>query len=253
MSLFDPCIVYRVDLGAFIDGELTGAERLRVAEHVESCPACSVESERLQNIGSLLRDAAGTAAETRMSPGLASGVVTRVGAEAAQSWRAVMNRGFDDWHWFIVGGGSVAATFVSMLFVTALLILGSAPVQQDSLAGLMSSLQTHPGTLVVEVGGAKESDVMDMEAGESSVRVVPAQSATEQDLVSAFMSLVMSERGGIVSLADMPIGERRSAEWLLQRIGEHREGRTAPNTRGRLDVVRIRLLATTEVSAPILW
>jgi hypothetical protein len=126
-------------------------------------------------------------------------------------------------------------------------------VQQDSLAGLMSSLQTHPGTLVVEVGGAKEGEVMDMEAGESSVRVVPAQSATEQDLVSAFMSLVMSERGGIVSLAEMPAGERRSAEALLQRIGEHREGRSGSSARGRLEVVRIRLLATTGVSAPVLW
>jgi hypothetical protein len=252
--IFESCALYRGDLGSFVDGELTGAERLRIAAHLERCPACTVESERMRNIGALLREAAAGAAEAvPPTGGLAGGVVARAGAEAAQSWRALLDRGLDDWHWFIVGGGSVAATFVSMLLATAMLVFGSAPVQGNSLAGLMSSLQTQPGTLLVEVGGAKGADVMQVESGASKVMVMPAGTIPEQQLVIEFMNLVMSKRGSIVSLAEMGEGQRRSAESLLQQIGVSREGRTGTEARGRLDVVRIRLLATTEVSVPGLW
>jgi len=252
MTIFSQCAVYRSDLAAFVDGELTGAERLRVSGHLEQCPACAVEAERVQNIGTLLRTAAREATGLPAMNGLASGVVARVRAEATYSWRAVLGRGFDDWHWFIVGGGSVAATFVSMLLATAMLVFGSAPIQQDSLAGLMSSLETQSGTLLVEVGGANSGPVMQVDSGASSkVIVMPTGlGLSEPELVSLFMSLIVSKAGRIVSLAEMPAGERRNAEALLQSIGDYREGRAGPNARGRLDVLRIRLLATTEVSVP---
>jgi len=252
MTIFTQCAVYRNDLAAFVDGELTGAERLRVSGHLEQCPACAVEAERVQNIGTLLRTAAREATGLPAMNGLASGVVARVRAEAAYSWRAVLGRGFDDWHWFIVGGGSVAATFVSMLLATAMLVFGSAPVQQDSLAGLMSSLETQPGTLLVEVGGANGGPVMQVDSGATSkVIVMPTGlGLSEPELVSLFMTLIVSKAGRIVSLAEMPAVERRNAEALLQSIGDCREGRAGPNARGRLDVLRIRLLATTEVSVP---
>jgi len=251
MMLFSRCAAFRDDLAAFVDGELTGAERLRVSGHLEQCPACAVEAERVQNIGTLLRTAAREATALPAMNGLASGVVARIRAEAAYSWRAVIGRGFDDWHWFIVGGGTVAATFVSMLLATALLVFGSAPVQQDSLAGLMSSLETQSGTLLVEVGGANSGPVMEVDSGASKVIVRPTGlGLSEPELVSLFMNLIVSKAGRIVSLAEMPAGERRNAEALLQSIADYREGRAGPNARGRLDVLRIRLLATTEVSVP---
>jgi hypothetical protein len=249
MTIFDQCAEYRDDLEAFVDGELTGAERHRVAEHLERCPGCAVEAERVQNIGTLLRAAAEEKAELPSMHGLAGGVVTRVHAEAAQSWRAVIGRGLDDWHWFIVGGGSVAATFVSMLFVTALLIFGSKPVQADSLAGLMSSLETHPGTLLVEVG-SKAGGVMQVDAGSSSVLVMPMSELSDQELIREFMSLVVSAQGGLKSLASMHEAQRRSVESILHELGERHQRAAAPAARGRLDVVRIRLL--TSVSVPAL-
>ena len=252
MTIFAQCAAYREDLAAFVDGELTGAERLRMTEHLERCPACSVEAERVQNIGTLLRHAAAETADGPQMSGLASGVVARVGAEAAQSWRAVLGRGFDDWHWFIVGGGSVAATFVAMLFASVLLIFGSKPVQQDSLAGLMSSLQTHSGTLLVEVG-SKAGQVMQVGAGSggSTVLVMPtALGMTEQDLVRSFMALVVSDRGDLVSLAKMGATDRRNAEAMMQILNRIRSGAGGNADSGRLDVVRIRLL--TSVSVPAL-
>jgi hypothetical protein len=252
MTIFGQCAAYRDDLAAFVDGELTGSERLRMTEHLEQCPACAVEAERVQNIGSLLRTAAEEVAASPPMNGLAGGVVARVRAESAQSWRAVLGRGLDDWHWFIVGGGSVAATFVSMLFVTALLFFGSKPVQHDSLAGLLSSLQTHPGTLLVEVGGSKTGQVMQVGAGGSaSVLVMPtAFGMTKEDLLSKFVELVVSERGDLVSLGKMGADARRDVEVLLKELEKLREGGSGRVDSGRLDVVRIRLL--TSVSVPAL-
>jgi hypothetical protein len=250
MTIFGQCAAYRDDLAAFLDGELTGAERLRMAEHLERCPACAVEAERVQNIGSLLRTAAKETAGAPPMSGLAGGVVTRVRAETAQSWRSVLRRGVDDWHWFIVGGGSVAATFVSMLFVTALLIFGSKPVQQDSLAGLMSSLQSHSGTLVVEVGGSKTGKVMQVGAGASSVLVMPMSFVSNQDLVRQFMDLVTSKQGALLRLGNLPDKARRDVEELMNEMSLRREGQAGRTDSGRLDVVRIRLL--TSVSVPAL-
>jgi anti-sigma factor RsiW len=252
MTLFDRCTVHRDDLGAFVDGELTGAESLRVAEHLETCSGCATEAERVRQLGSLLRNAAETDSPTPEMAGLASGVVTRVNAENAQSWPAVINRGFDDWHWIIVGGGSVAATFVSMLLVTAVLLFGPSPVQQDSLAGLLSSLNTHPGTLLVEVGDTKQPQLVQVDTGAANVRVVPAMlGVDEADLVSQVMNLVVTDRGHIV--AKMPAAEWRNTESLLQQIGEMRGARAPFGAASRLNVLRVRLLVNVGVSARGLW
>ena len=253
MTLFDRCTSFRDDVGAFVDGELTGAERLRVTEHLEDCVVCAGEAERVRGLGALLRQAAGDGAATPAMAGLAGGVVTRVRAEAAQSWRAVVDRGFDDWHWIIVGGGSVAATFVSMLFATALVFFGPSPVRPDSLAGLMSSLETHPGTLLVEVGDTKQSQLMQVNTGAEHVRIVPAMLGTssyERDVVSQVMSLVVSRRGRIVTLAEMPETERRNAESLLEQIGGMRDQPASFGAPGHLNVLRVRLLASVDVSVP---
>ncbi len=247
--LLDSGHATRDELGALIDGELSGADHRRVSEHVDRCPACAVETERVLNIGDRLRRAARTRWVLPAMDGLAGGVVARVRAEASQSWGATIDRGLDDWHWFIVGGGSVAATFVSMVFVTGLLIFGSLPVQNDSLAGLMSSLQTHPGTVLVEVA-SPNAPVMQVNSGASRVFVMPAtMHVSEQELVSEFTNLVVSDRGRIVSLAEMPERERHNAEALLQQIGEMRKAPASFGAPNRLDVLRIRLLTTTEVSA----
>lgn len=249
--MFDRCSTHRDALGAFVDGELPGAGMQQVSGHLEGCASCAGEVDRLRGIGSLLRSAARVAAAPPPMLGLAGGVVARIGAEAAQSWRAVFDRAIEDWHWIIVGGGSVAATFVSMLLVTAMLLFGPAPKQQDSLAGLMSSLETHPGTLFVEVGDSRDARLMQVDTGAASVRVMPAMlGISERDLVSAFTNAVVSKRGGLVDFASMSANDRRNLELALAWISGFRAAPSAASTTGQLNVLRIRLIATTGVSAP---
>jgi anti-sigma factor RsiW len=249
--MFDSCATHRDALGAFVDGELSVAETQRVSGHLDGCASCAGEVDRLRGIGALLRGAARMHEAPPPMLGLAGGVVARIGAEAAQSWRAMFGRAVDDWHWVIVGGGSVAATFVSMLLVTALLFFGPAPMQQNSLAGLMSSLETHPGTLLVEVGDSRDTRLLQVATGAASVRVMPAMlGISEQDLVSAFTNAVVSKRGGLVDFASMPATERRALDLLLTRINGFRNGPAPASMTGQLNVLRIRLIATTGVSAP---
>lgn len=250
--IFDRCSTHRDALGAFVDGELPGAEMQLVSGHLDGCASCAGEVERLRGIGSLLRGAARMAEAPPPMLGLAGGVVARIGAEAAQSWRAVFDRAVEDWHWIIVGGGSVAATFVSMLLVTTLLLFGPAPVQQNSLAGLMSSLETHPGTLFVEVGDSRDARLMQVDTGAANVRVMPAMLGriSEQDLVSAFTNAVVSKRGGLIDFASMSANDRRTLEAALTQISLFRDAPSAVSTAGQLNVLRIRLVATTSVVAP---
>src|SRR5262249_24344144 len=139
------------NLGAFVDGELSGAERLRVSQHLAECRSCAAEAQALGELGDVLRAGAITSdPEPGTLDGLAGGVISRVRAERAQSWRAFGERFLDDWHHALVGAGSVAAAFISIAFVSAMLEFGPAPVRDDSLAALIANLNSPAGTLFVE-------------------------------------------------------------------------------------------------------
>src|SRR6187397_3026103 len=107
------CQHVRLNLGSFVDGELPGAEMLPVSQHVASCADCAGEMERIQSLGQWLRRASMTVAEPRNVDALAASVVSRLRAEESQSWSARAGRAFGDWHWALVGAGSLAAAFVS--------------------------------------------------------------------------------------------------------------------------------------------
>jgi hypothetical protein len=135
------CTAIQCQLGPFVDGELTGAERLQVIEHLNGCEDCARELGALH----LLSDRSIASATGPHAPelaGLAAGVVSRSRAEADLSWRASFDRASADWHWFIVGAGSIAATFVSALLLSAILAFGPEPERLDSLAGMITKLQS---------------------------------------------------------------------------------------------------------------
>src|SRR5437016_3228016 len=115
------CEQIRPSLGEFVDRELPGSAMLEIAQHVNTCDDCSREIGTLRDLGDRLRAVAVNESNSGALDGLASGVVTRIGAEQAHSWLAVFRRGFEDWHWAIVGGGAVTAAFVSVLFVSMIL------------------------------------------------------------------------------------------------------------------------------------
>ena len=136
------CTVVQEQLGPFIDGELTGAERLEVLRHLDRCGTCASELSTLHALGDTVRAIVpGSDPHMPELAGLAGGVVSRSRAEADLSWRAWFERASEDWHWVIVGAGSLTATLVSALLLSAILAFGPEPERRDSLAGMITHLQ----------------------------------------------------------------------------------------------------------------
>ena len=126
-------------LGAFVDGELEGAERSAIGRHLQTCRECVEEEQELRNLGEWLRGSAMGAPSGDLA-GLSSGVLSRMSAERAQSWRALFGRAVEDWHWPLVGMGSLAAGVITILLVSGLLWFGPSVSRTDSLAASSTTL-----------------------------------------------------------------------------------------------------------------
>src|SRR4029079_12782810 len=107
------------------------------------------------------------------------------------------------------GFGSVSAAFVSVMFVSMLLILGPAPQRDDSLAGKLNNLSSSAGTIfLLTTGDNKNSSVVEFDDGggpQVPARVMPAEFAmpTESDLVAQLNSSLVSRDGRIVDVRAM--------------------------------------------------
>lgn len=248
------CDSVRDDLDAFADGELRGDELRYVSQHIDSCVRCTEEVEIRRTVGGLIRE---SASQWRHQPpaGLASGVVTQVRTESSLSWRAVFNRGVEDWHWIIVGGGAVASTFVSTLFCSALLLLGTATPRADSLSAMVTNLQASPGQMYAEVSrsGASRPEYMlvQLETSAEPAGAVPDVLAREGEERQWVALLAQSLAGGgpLGQLAAMPEKERKQTEWLLDNIARMRSIEPAFGPMNALKVYRLHLVTNTEVTA----
>ncbi len=249
------------NLGAFVDGELSGADRLRVSQHLAECTSCAAEAEGLGQLGDVLRAAAlSSDPEPGAFDGLAGGVISRVRAERAQSWRGFIERLVDDWHYAIVGAGAVAAAFVSIAFVSVMLQFGPAPERDDSLAALIANLNSPAGTLFVEATpiGGKDRNSMLMQVGNElsmpdesfGAGTVPVvlRYVSEQEFVGA-LSDAMTHDGRLLELRSMTEQQRRYTEGLLDAIGRLRSGQTAFSSAGSLTVHSVWLVTNTGVTA----
>lgn len=221
------CEAYRPSLGALVDGELPGAEMIRITEHLDVCVRCRAEVEGLRRIGQLLRVGVDDQPEPPLT-GLSSGIVARVRAEDAQSWRGLWERAVADWHWAIVGLGSVAATVASTLLVWAVFAFGAPAERADSLSAMLNDLSARSVTSFVvtrpdRIGGP----FGDLENGRATLvsaslrpdMVLRANfmGGSERDLVAALAD-TLTPGGGLVSLDAMGIEDRRRTEELLSQI-----------------------------------
>jgi hypothetical protein len=252
------CAQIRADLGAFIDRELPGVRMLRVADHLAACEPCASEVDALRSVGQMLR----TAAERQPTPPavalITDDVVELVRTEKAQSWSALLSRGFGDWRWALVGTGSLAATSVLALFVSAVLVLGPAPERDDSLAALISNLTSPSGMLFLEAsppGAAQDTMLIGVDNGATpqdvarDEQVMPAiVRLTEQQFVGQLTDAVTRE-GRLVELGSMPENERRYTEALLDGINRIRSSEPARGSTGSLNVTKIRWVTNTSVTA----
>ena len=248
------CDAIRDDLDAFADGELRGTELRRVADHIETCVRCAEEVQGRQILGSQIRDSVEPGYQVVVPAGLAAGVVARVRAESDFSWRAMFARSVEDWHYVIVGGGAVCATFLSMLLCSAILLFGTPVRDADSLSALGTSLRNSPGSLYAEVlrpGSTSEVMVVQIDTGSGPNVAFPSnlrRSDEERQYVDA-LGAALVQRGALVQLAAMPEAQRKYAEWLMENLARVRRLEPAVGPLGSLTVYRLHLVTNTDVTA----
>jgi hypothetical protein len=116
------CEIAREMLEPFVDGELATADQVAVQVHVRSCGTCTARVEDLALIGWSIR--AGTPATTPHADDvqalevIQSGVLTRVGAERAQAFRARIAEMFADMRLLWPAAGATIAVIVCLCGVT---------------------------------------------------------------------------------------------------------------------------------------
>jgi hypothetical protein len=246
----DTCESVRAHLGALVDGELPGRQRLSVLAHVDACGRCAGEVDELRGLGAELRESAGVQSVPALS-GLASSVIGRVRAERAQSWGAMFERAVGDWHWVVVGAGSILATTITTSIVWLVLWFGPAPVRQDSLAALIDNLTTSPGSLFLVVSpNANPQHVTLVQitdpaslprAGAVSMRM------SERELVDALANRLAST-GWRPQLHSMAADQRQYVESLLDEISRpHVAVPTRFNP--QITVREVHLVTETSVTA----
>jgi anti-sigma factor RsiW len=259
MSAAD-CRNTRKQLGSFVDGELSGGARLAVSRHLVECRTCDGEAEALRGLGVALR-AEAPAVDASGLRGLAAGVVSRVVAERAQSWRMRLIGAFEDWHWVMVGTGSVIGTTACTLLVASVLLFGPKTERPDSLAGRLNNSDASAGTLFVvaaPVGDDKSSMWMQFEGADgptsgASLAVVPSTIgiADESALTSALADMVTRD-GKLIELSAMSAAERLRAEALLDDIHRLRSADQHSSATGPVTVHSLWLVANASVSAKAL-
>jgi anti-sigma factor RsiW len=222
----NPCSEVLADLEGFIDGELPGQSRLRVAEHLEACASCAAELNTLAGVGELLRAAALPEADIDARVlGLGSRVVGRVRAEERMSWRRMLAQACDGWHWTIVGAGSVMGTFVTTSVLSLILAFGPTPAREDSLSALIGNLASPPGYLFIEVasGNGPGTEMLQVANGQPTASkivaafAVPSARRSEAEVVDELAATVTRD-GRVLSLAAMDRQTRERTEALFTEL-----------------------------------
>ena len=243
------CLDILRSLGAYVDDELRGAERLLVSEHLEDCHHCARELESLSGIGQALRLGVQGVSVDHMLAGLASGVTSRIGAEQSQSWRATWNRIFDDWHWVGVGLGSVAGALMTFVVASAMLVTSITQLEQ---------MNARAGTLyliALPQDGRGEPIMLEFEQSLGSARpdtrvAMPASLGwqAERALVAALDEKLVNS-GRPASLRDLSKVDREDILALLKEIADFRYVEPARRPGGLTNVSGMHLKIDTSVTA----
>ena len=140
-----PCARVREDLEAFVDGELTLDEQVRIQSHLQECVPCRLEASELSEIGSALRatppPTVGTPHETGRLTGM---VLERVRLEQQFSFGGRLRDLFDDMH-FVWAGVGASLAMIICIFASAGVLQAASEQRPDSLAGLIHYL-ANPGS-----------------------------------------------------------------------------------------------------------
>ncbi len=230
-------------LGPYVDGELTGADRLRVSRHLETCRDCAGEVDALGNVGDLLRRSAADDAASSGMDGFASNIVTRVRAESAVSWAARFERAVGDSRLLWVGTGSVLGAMATMFVIAAALFLGQVRVVAGDLDG------PEQAAMLLAIGQADDRPngdfLVDYSARQGS-RVITEPmltGPTEVQLVITLADLI-TRQGGLVALDDMSPNDREQVTALFDEYIRRQMTELV-----HVELLQLRLVTTAHVSA----
>ena len=184
------CAAVRRRLPAFHDRELAVGELISIESHLHDCPPCARDLRALQNIGEALRAAAAPAPSDDWT-GLRSSVISRMRAEAHESWPARTGRAFDDLHLVWIALASTVATVVCSGVVLSMLHFAS-PERQDSLAAVIAVMAAPSGS---DLNPARLDSRIRVPSVPENGLVYAAleSSATEGDLVVPLSAIVTRE------------------------------------------------------------
>ena len=226
------CAAVRQRLAAFHDDELPLQERIAVQTHVNACRGCLENlQERYQAVGTALRLAAAPGPADDWN-GLTPGVISRMRAEASETWMARLRRTFDDLHLVWIGLAATAGTVFCGAIVLGLLHFAS-PERADSLRAMITVISAPSGS---NLNPASLDDIM-MSAtqitvprpiqapsvpSDGVVRASLERSGTEGEMMAAFSAVITREGyiSGVELLADS--GRRRQVQQLMHEISNGR-------------------------------
>jgi len=138
------CAAVRRRLQAFYDRELAVGDLISIEGHLHGCPPCARGLRELRDVGEALRVAAARAPSDDWT-GLRSSVISRMRAEAHESWTARTGRAFDDLHLVWIGLASTVATIACAGAVLSMLHFAS-PEREDSLAAVIAVMAAPSGS-----------------------------------------------------------------------------------------------------------
>ncbi|MGH9371896.1 MAG: anti-sigma factor family protein [Vicinamibacterales bacterium] len=240
------CASIRRRLPAFHDRELPIRDLITIESHVTGCPACAGELQELRSVGDALRLAAVPAPADHWT-GLRSGVVSRMRAEAHESWTARTERMFDDLHLIWIG---LAATVATLLCGAVALsaVQFASPERDDSLAAMISVISAPAGSNLNPVRADNRFLQFPSVPGSGPIEAMLAQPVSRDELTLA-LSAVVTREGRVSGLSVLTTEQHpQNLDAILDVLSR---GRLEPGRRGTLPVAvnLVWLVAHTTVKA----
>jgi hypothetical protein len=206
------CAAVRRRLPAFYDRELAVRDLIAIEAHLKDCPPCARELRGLESVGDALRSAAAPGPADDWT-GLQPGVISRMRAEAHESWAARVGRMFDDMHLVWIGLASTVATLLCGAVALSALHF-AAPERDDSLAAVITVMSA-------PAGPSLEHYIAVRNGGQDTLLTAATEFArpiSEEELVLA-LSAVVTQEGRVGGLAVLKSAEdRREMTKILKAI-----------------------------------
>jgi Putative zinc-finger len=226
------CMAVRQRLAAFHDDELPLQLRIAVQSHVNLCDECLAQlQERYQAVGTALRLAAAPGPADDWT-GLTPGVISRMRAEANQTWMARLARTFDDMHLVWIGLAATVGTVFCGVVVLGVLHFAS-PERGDSLRAMITVISAPSGS---NLNPASLDELLMSPTQITVPRPIQAptvprdgivrasleRSGAEGEMMAAFSAVISREGNisGVELLGDN--GRQRQVQQLIQEISSGR-------------------------------